>query len=71
MSIKKYILGFAVYLIAFAVGSILVCSGSGRLGANEFIGYILCTISIFAVICEIIVMVILKHEEKNNERKNS
>lgn len=55
-------------LIVFAIGIFGISQTVGKLGIPGFLGYVLCTISVLIALCTSVTFVVLRIEDKKNER---
>lgn len=68
MKRKKEFIVSLLSTAAFIIGSILVNLNTGKVGVLGFSGYILCTAAILTLIYAAAVCIVLKSEEKKNEK---
>lgn len=68
MKRKKELIVFLLSAAAFIIGGILVNLNTGKVGVLGFSGYILCTAAILALIFDAAVYIVLKGEEKKDEK---
>lgn len=69
MSNKLFVSIMVTALIVFAIGYFLIISQSfGKLGVPGFVGYVLCTMSALVALCTTVTFIVLRIEDKKNEK---
>lgn len=56
------------FALVFFIGLLMINTTTGKLGLVGFIGYHLAALAIFAELCTIITSIVLKMENKKNEK---
>ena len=68
MSNKLFVSIMVTALIVFAIGYFLISQTFGKLGVPGFVGYVLCTMSALIALCTSITFIVLRIEDKKNEK---
>ncbi len=68
MNKKTHIMNLVMSILIFAVGRFMIGLNLGKLGIVGFTGYVLCAFAAIIVICTMAVIIVLKNEEKKNEK---
>ena len=68
MSNKLFALIMVVTLIVFAIGYFGISQTVGKLGIPGFVRYVLCTVSALIALCTSVTFIVLRIEDKKNER---
>ncbi len=70
MNRKMHIANFVISIILFIIGAVTINCSTGRLSLSGLIGYLLCILALVIIICTFAVIIVLKSEEKIDERKD-
>lgn len=65
---KLFVSIMVTMLILFAIGYFLISQTFGKLGVPGFVGYVLCTISALVALCTSVTFIVLRIEDKKNEK---